>query len=262
MGAPNRIYDLFTEQPEALEEPDFIDAVSNNLKRGRMLVMVLGDGIRTETEALTGLLQSHAGAHFTFALVELATWKTPTGAILAVPDVLSKTVMIERGVVRFEQAGLKIDAPPPETKPRAQSISMKDFMEILATRDPQLPKAINALLDALEPYGVYPDLKASLNLKVEIPELSRAANFGYIEKSGKFWTNTAAWNLPEVVWRPYFEEVAKILGGVVIDDDKGQFVAISGRSAPRIEDLIPSHQTEFVKAIATAIQRLREEVSS
>src|SRR3546814_19642266 len=61
--------------PEALDEAEFIDAVSLNLRLGRMLAIVLGDGIRTETEALCDLLQSHAGAHFTFALVELATWQ-------------------------------------------------------------------------------------------------------------------------------------------------------------------------------------------
>ena len=261
-NAPKRIYERFAEQPEALEEPDFIDAVSNNLRRGRMLVIVLGDGIRSETEALAELLQSHAGAHFTFALVELATWRTASGAILAVPDVLSRTVMIERGIVRFEGSGLVIEAQPPEAKARAQSISMTEFMEIMAARTPGLPKAINALLDALEPYGVYPELKASLNLKLDVPELSRPANFGYVDKNGKFWTNTAAWNLPESVWRPYFADVATIVGGLVIEDDKGQFVAISGRSAPRIEDLIPSHQDQFVQSIVAAIQRLRETTSS
>lgn len=60
--APRRLYDLVRDYPEALEEAEFIDAVSLNLRRGRMLVIVLGDGIRAETEALSDLLQSHAGA--------------------------------------------------------------------------------------------------------------------------------------------------------------------------------------------------------
>lgn len=261
MGAPGRIYDLFAEQPEALDESDFIDAVSRNLKRGRILVMVLGDGIRSETEALSDLLQSHAGAHFTFALVELATWGTADGSILAVPDVLSRTVMIERGIVRLEGTGLTIEASPPETKSRPQSISMTDFMDLMAARDSDLPKAINTLLDALEPYGVYPELKASLNLKCDVPELNRSVNFGYIEKGGKFWTNPTSWFLPESVWRPYYEDVAKIIGGTVIDDSSA-YVAISGRSAPMIEDLIPAHLDDYVSAIAAAIQRLHKELSS
>lgn len=258
-GAPKRIHELFANNPEALDEPAFIDAVTRNLQRGRMLVLVLGDGIRTETEALANLLQSHAGAHFTFALVELATWRTATGAILAVPDVLARTVMIERGIVRIEGAGITVAPVPIEAKARAQSISMSDFMAIMAQRNPALPAAINAMLDALEPYGVYPELKATLSLKLDSPLLNRPANFGYIDKSGRFWTDPAAGNLPRSVWRPYFDRVAEIVGGVVIDEPKSRYVAIPGRSAPLIEDLILQHLDDFVGAIADAIHRLNDD---
>lgn len=260
-GAPKRIHDPFVNNPEALDEPAFIDAVTRNLQRGRMLVLVLGDGIRTETEALANLLQSHAGAHFTFALVELATWRTPTGAILAIPDILARTVMIERGIVRIEGAGVTVAPVPVEAKARAQSISMGDFMAIMAQRDPGLPGAINALLDALEPYGVYPELRASLNLKLDVAGLDRAANFGYIDKNGKFWTSTASWNLPDTVWRPYFTTIAGLIGGTIIDEPNNRFVAIAGRSAPRIDDLLPQHTEQVVAAIVEAIRVLHAEAA-
>jgi hypothetical protein len=74
---------------------------------------VLGDGIRQEAEALAGLLQSHAGALFTFALVELATWRNlESGDILAVPNTLAQTVMIERGILLFEDGVPKIKSVP------------------------------------------------------------------------------------------------------------------------------------------------------
>jgi len=259
LEGPARLYDLFADHPEALQEADFVDAVSTNLQRGRLLVMVVGDGIRTETEALANLLQSHAGAHFTFALVELATWRTGDGSILAVPDLLTRTVMIERGVVRLSDARLSIEPAPIASKPRAQSISMADFMALMAERNPVLPRAINALLDALEPLGVYPDLKASLNLKADIPELDRPANFGYIDKNAKFWCNPASWGLPEKVWRRYFAAIATLIGGTIIDEPGSCFVAISGRSAPRISDLIPAHHDALVGAIADALRALRED---
>lgn len=258
-GSPKsrRLYDWFENHPEALDEAAFIDAVSRNLRRGRMLVMVLGDGIRSETEALADLLQSHAGAHFTFALVELATWRAGGDAILAVPDVIAKTVMIERGIVRLPESGVTIEPAPVEAKPRAQSISMSDFMARMAELDPDLPRAIYTLLDALEPLGVYPELKASLNLYADFPQLSRPANFGFIDKAGKFWTNPASWKLSETVWRPYFEAVAAMIDGQIIDEPNNRFVAIEGRSAPRITDLLPRHQDELVSAIEIAVRKLR-----
>ena len=107
------LYDLMAGKADALEQHDFIGAVSRNLKRGRMLVIALGDGIRAEAELLAELLQSHAGAHFTFALVELATWQNPaTGDIIALPSTLARTVMITRGIVAVDD-GVAVVRPLP-----------------------------------------------------------------------------------------------------------------------------------------------------
>jgi len=256
IGAPKRLFDLISANSEALDEPHFIDAVSNNLRRGRMLIMVLGDGIRSETELLSGLLQSHAGAHFTFALVELSTWRNEAGAILAVPNTLAKTVMIERGVVRVEGTGVRIEPVPPETKPRAHSISMGDFLSLMAERSPALPSAINQFIDAVEPLGIYPDLKAALSFKIDVPEFPRPINLGYITKDGKFWTDTLIAKVPEAVWQPYLGRIAALIGGSVTDT-RSRFVAGTNGSAPFVEDLLPQHRDALVQAMADAVHTLR-----
>jgi hypothetical protein len=216
--APNRLYDLVAGHPDALGEAASIDAVALNLKRGRMLAMIVGGGIRSETEVLAGLLQSHAGAHFTFALVELATWRTGCGGILAVPNTLARTVMLERGVIRIENGAAVVEPVPQASRAGPQSISMSDFWDGMARRDPSLPQAIRSFLEALEPLGVYPDLKASLNIKADLADRDKPMNFGYITRNGQFWPNPAAWSLPERVWRPYFEGLASLVGGEVIDE--------------------------------------------
>lgn len=242
------LYDIVRDHPEALEEAKFIDAVTLNLRRGRMVAMVLGDGIRTETEALSDLLQSHAGAHFTFALVELATWRTPGGDILAVPSTLAKTVMIERGIVRVEDGAATVHPIPAAAQKGPQSISSADFWDMMAKRDPSLPAAIRSFLSALEPLGVYPDLKASLNLKLDVSDREKPINFGYIMKNGTFWPNPASWTLPEAIWRQYFEALAEMVGGVVIDEPSNKYVAVNGRSGPRIEQFLPQHQDVLIAA--------------
>lgn len=68
---PACLYDLF-QGKDGLPLPDFVDAINTNLRRGRALILVVGDGIRTEAKRLAAMLQSHAGAHFTFGLVEKA----------------------------------------------------------------------------------------------------------------------------------------------------------------------------------------------
>ena len=65
---PPQLHQLFLGA-DAPDPTTFIDAVNTNLKAGRILILVVGDGIRTETERLSSYLQSHAGARFTFGLV-------------------------------------------------------------------------------------------------------------------------------------------------------------------------------------------------
>lgn len=100
-GRPGSLHELVRDLPDALDECRLFDAVSANLRRGRILALVVGDGVRREVETLAGILQSHAGSHFTFALVELALYRASNQSIFVVPSVLAKTLMIERAVVRI-----------------------------------------------------------------------------------------------------------------------------------------------------------------
>lgn len=258
-NSPKQLFNLVRDHPEALEESSFIDAVSNNLRRGRMVAIALGDGIRTETESLAQLLQSHAGAHFTFALVELSVWKNAIGDLLVVPGTLAKTVMIERGIVRVEQGVATIHPLPRQEQLGPQSITSTDFWETIAARNAALPALIHDLLAKLEPLGVYSDLKASLSLKVDLPERTKPINLGYIMKNGQFWTDTMARTEAERIWKPYMERLSDMIGGMVKNGPGTPYVSSNGESAPRIEQFLPKHQEELVQAIADLLQAIQDE---
>lgn len=253
------LYAIVADAPDALDEASFIDAVSRNLTRGRMLILVLGDGIRQEAEALAGLLQSHAGAHFTFALVEIATWlDVASGTILAVPNTLVQTVLIERGILTFEQGVPQIKAVPVQAAKKAHSLSEEMFFEELAKKDPKLPKAIRDFLKLVEPLGVYPDLKASLNLKVDLPEMSKPLNLGYVGRNGQYWTNPVAWSLPGEQARRYNQRLADAIGGVIAPaSNDGMYLSTNGTSAPLISALLPQHAERWIKAIEQLLDDIR-----
>ena len=256
-GKGTSLYGFIDDALEPLEESAFIDAVSRNLERGRMLVIVLGDGIRAEAEALAALLQSHAGAHFTFALVELATWKNvETGDILAIPNTLSQTVMIERGILLFGESGPVIESVPTQAVAAPRSISEEMFYEALAARDPALPAAIRAFLKLVEPLGVFADLRASLNLKVELPDTTRPTNFGYIQKNGQLWTSPFAWTSPPEIAFRYNARLAELIHGEVARQDS-TYVSTNGRSAPQIGQLLPEHSESWAALIRETIAELR-----
>lgn len=252
-----RLYDLIADQPDALEEAAFVDAVSINLARGRMLVVALGDGIRQEAEALASLLQSHAGAHFTFALVELAVWKhSASGDFVIVPNTLAQTMMVKRGILVMEDGVPQIKPAPIEQEAKAQSLSETMFFEQLGKRDPALPVALREFLAQLEPLGVYPDLKSALNLKVDLPDRPKPVNLGYIAKNGQIWTKPFAWptGAPELA-PEYNKKLADLIGGCVATHD-GIYLSTNGSSAPHIAALLPQHIDKWAGIIEWAVKAL------
>ncbi|MDA1048422.1 MAG: hypothetical protein O3A82_16045 [Verrucomicrobia bacterium] len=87
-----------------LNEVSFIDSVTKNLKRGRFLLLILGEGIREGVENISEFLQKHAALNFSFALVEEALFELPKelgGGFLVQPRILCKTLEVERAVIRI-----------------------------------------------------------------------------------------------------------------------------------------------------------------
>lgn len=95
----NALLDLVREAGHEVDEAEFNDALTANLRRGRFLLLIVGDGIREGVEAITEYLQVHAGLHFTLGLVELPIFSMSNGDRLVVPRVLARTQLITRTVI-------------------------------------------------------------------------------------------------------------------------------------------------------------------
>ena len=114
-GDTNTLFDLVQEQNDTIDEQTFVDDVTRNLKSGRFLLLVVGDGIREGVERIADYLKQSAGIRFTFGLVELAIFDMPDGSasgIIVEPRVLARTFEIERAVVRLADAGVVVEDPP------------------------------------------------------------------------------------------------------------------------------------------------------
>jgi hypothetical protein len=255
-GAPASLYALIAEHPDALTEAGFIDAVGLNLRRARMLIMVLGDGIHGETQALVNLLQGHAGAHFTFALVEIAFWRDPvSAAMIAIPSTLAQTVMIERGIVRVEQGMATVSAVPvTAVSGKPQSITSELFDEAIAKRGAGLPEALRQFAASLEPLGVYVEQRAALNLKVEVGA-DKPLNVGYVQKNGQVWIGSGLAAAPPEARKNYLDRLGEAIGGAVGVTGYG-CLAVNG-SAPPLEMLLPAHAAAWRSAVEALIAESR-----
>ncbi len=267
---PQSLYDLVAGKPDALDESSFIDAISTNLRRGRMIAIAAGDGIRSETETIAEHLQSHAGVRFTFALVAIELYRDPDGLILAVPRNIAKTTLIERGVVEVRDG--RIDISPPALTGHAtaskRGVSMTEelFMEEIAKRDPRLPGAIRNFLEKAAMIGVEQDWRATLNLKYRGLSDGPDINVGFINKNGSFSTEVTNSRINPDATREYQQALAKLSGGTVVESKYYQagplLVANDTKSLVKIEALLPQHADAWLAAIENFVTRLRETQSA
>lgn len=133
---------------EDFDESAYIDAVTANLRRGRFLLLIVGDGIRESVEELGRFLQVHAHLNFSFALVETAVYRLPgndDSRVLVQPRILCRTVEVERLVVRVEGAGIVVEPPktPGKDETKRTRISEQVFYETVQAA----PADVDALQD-------------------------------------------------------------------------------------------------------------------
>ena len=157
----NPLFDIISEQTEDCSEKDFTDSVIRNLRRGRFLLLIVGDGIRESVEQISEYLQAHAHLNFTFALVEQALFCSDEDpdTILIQPRVLAKTVEIERAVVRIEGNSIECVAPAIEeakavttrsANSRRKTITEQYFFEELEQSAPETVAGLRDLFELLQ----------------------------------------------------------------------------------------------------------------
>jgi hypothetical protein len=147
------LYELVAARSDDLDEAAFHDSVCQNLKRGRFLLLIVGDGITESVELIADFLQQHAHLNFSLALIEIGIFRLPENLLdgyIIHPRVVARTVEIERAVVRIEDG--KIVAAMPVTAsstaaPRRMTISEQAFYEKLDEVSPGTADMLKAFFD-------------------------------------------------------------------------------------------------------------------
>jgi hypothetical protein len=117
----NVLLDLVRAAGHEVDEIGFNDALTLNLRRGRFLLLIVGDGIRVGVETIAEYLQGHSGLHFTLGLVELPIYQLADGARIVVPRVLAKTQTLVRSVIGVPE-GFAVSEGDEEEETRPSSL--------------------------------------------------------------------------------------------------------------------------------------------
>ncbi len=146
----NALLSMVQAAAPGVDEVQFNDALTANLRRGRFLLLIIGDGIREGVEAIAEYLQVHAGLHFSLGLIELPVYIMPDGKRLVVPRVVARTLVVTRNVIQVPDGHLleessqtiaEAEADPEHSALLdARQRFWTEFLSDLKLDDPEQPK--------------------------------------------------------------------------------------------------------------------------
>jgi hypothetical protein len=145
-GKGNIPYELVERHYPNTNESEFVDGVSNSLSQGDFMLVIAGDGIRSDTQAMIQYLEHTANMKFTLAMIETAVYQTENKDLTFIqPRTLFKTKEIQRTVYisGFGEPSSPQEKLQEEANPLFEQYYQfwKEFIGELRLDDPEQPMA-------------------------------------------------------------------------------------------------------------------------
>lgn len=259
------LYEILAGYFPDIVEQEFIDGVQTNLKRGRFLLLIVGDGIRENMEDLISYIHGHGGLNFTLSLIELPIYRNPSNQQLIItPRVLVRTKEIERTVVRLKDGGLLEEVTPTGETSRVATISETDFFERLAkARGTELSNKAQAFVKKLgDEYGILAKLGRGRRLSLNLKSADDTYNFASIQENGEVWFYGIVSKTEESgssqIGVDYLKELATLVGGRLDDSHKQWNWCVKKQGQYLTIDEYLSVQDGWRELIGKTIRRIQE----
>jgi hypothetical protein len=271
---------LFADDPGDFDEDDFIDSVSRNLRRGRFLLLIVGDAIREGVENMIKFLQDRPALGFTLGLVELALFRDGDDGIYIQPRIHARTREIVRAVVEVKPSialsDVVVSVPTAQeaASPRrriAEEVFFEHLETLCSRADlPTVQQFVREVLAEARTHRLEPDwTTAGVQFKYTHDDTEHEFNFGKFSRNGGFGQVFRLKNrgeelgLPQDIWRDYFKSLAELMSETERDRQRlVEWLETSTKSnAPRFA-LLAGHKDEWFAAIDRAIQRIDESLAA
>ena len=260
------------EEIEESQEQIIIDTISRNLRNGRFLLLVVGDGIRESVEEMASFLQQTPQLHFTLALVELQVYELGAKEdkpLLVLPQIVARTREVTRAVVRVEgkaiesvQVGVDTEITADKKPPVRFTLTEEDFFSILSQRvDPEDVEFARRVIKDMQALGCIIDWKqGSFAIKLADPAGSgQKLSLLVVPTDGKVCLRPElndqlrSLGLPEQIAFDYARESSQLFDNCVATDKyPGSW------SRPVHLKELRSQYTEFLSLLEKTIDRIRQ----
>lgn len=261
----NPLHEIVSKQtPAPLDEAVFIDRVSRNMREGRFLLLILGDGIREDMENLANYLMHHS-LRYAFGIIQIRLYTLPDGSILALPDVMAKTQTIERHVtvVTTQGADMSVREVAPQTvteKLEKTSLSLDAFYEAMNRTAPESVSWLKGFLQSIADLPIEPQVGSngdSLMLKATLGSGDTCTLMHINPPSAEFWglaNRVRKTPHGEKIARAYLDRIVAAISGasVKVFDTGNMDIRQNGKPVPLRS--LHGKDEELKEAMRQAIQ--------
>lgn len=263
------LYELAAAYTNEVDERDFIDSVSRNLRRGRFLLLIVGDGVRENVERMTTFLQRYAHLDFSLALIEFGVFQLPAalgGHFVVQPRLVAQTAEIGRVTFRFEDGRVvPVSASSSEATLTAKrgKITEELFYEKLAA-DAGVKASLQAFFKDGESLGLYVEPGSnSLILKSNLYDV----NLGVFTAKGEFYNRGICASADDLgrpeIGEGYLNGLAALIPHGIVQGGSNRFVWTvkvkipQGARFARIGEVL-AVQDKWLALIQDTVNRLAE----
>ena len=252
-------------------ESIIVDTITRNLRNGRFLLLVVGDGIRESVELMADYLQQTPQLLFTLALVELQVYKLAGEVekpLLVIPQIVARTREITRAVVRVEgkaielvEIGIDTEIITSRSDTKRFTLTEEDFFSILSRNvDPDDISFAKQLKNDMENEGCITLWRqASFVVTPSDPRGSgQALSLFIVSKNGnvqlsELANQLRAVGLPEEIALDYATESAQLFSGCQMST---KYPGVWSRNVT-LGEVRPQYD-KFESIVKKAIERIRE----
>ena len=279
-GTADPILRLVRDHPDfdetLFDEARFIDAVSDNLARGRFLLLIVGDGIQSGVELLAETLAATPHLGFSLALVELAMFKSDDSEndFFVQPRVLTRTKEVVRAVIELRApltpADVKVSLPEVTNPVKGGNRRGLTVEAVLETIEESLGKPtvdrFRAFLSECEKLGIDPEGRGtSISLCCYEPSAELPISLGSIYAAGGVVNmqfvlhHLRKTGLEQKIGVNYINAVSELVPGarVVEGEGKGSKMRIFvGDRQVTLADLMPK-SADWIEALRKLLQEIQ-----
>ena len=219
-GKEKSLFEIVKTEENTVDEKDFVDTVSRNLKAGRFLLLIVGDGIQENAESLINFLNEYSKLSFTLSMIEINLYSTTNG-ILAIPHVLLKTTEIKRVVYQIQD-----DNPNISEYEKPATATETEFFNRLEKNigKEKSDRVRNMIVELSNRYNLVSILGRGKNISLNLKNSDEFFNLASFQENGdiEFYGlvyNARRLNKPEI-GAEYLDEIADFTNARVTKEKK------------------------------------------